>query len=413
MTVKHLYPNSTPALNLNFKSSRVADPRISCTRLGVATYVDPVSGLIKTAAENKPRVDKHGLLVESSRTNHIEYSVDLTNAQWYKYYVTPSLNAGTAPDGTNTAVKLVPNAATVNRSLLDTGVNATFSSWLTVSVYAKAAEYYKFALSIDGASAGGAFNGGAIFDVSAGTVTQGTNGTGRIEALANGWYRCSVSHTNTAQSFTVWPGINMYDNSGNSWFTANGTDGCLFWGFQLEVAEYASSYIPTNGSTVTRNTDINSLSGNNYTSWFHENQGTFVLDQANYESYSTDYLMYINEPNASNYHIVRNNTNAYTYVMLRAGSSSNQSTLEWAPQIANQSYRLAYSWSSTATKGAAKGDLATSYSEGNVPTGMTNNILGLGGYANTSIRDMDLMNVANLSYYLQPFTTDELKTITK
>lgn len=69
MSIKHLYPNSTPALNLNPKSSRVVDPRLSCVRNSIGTYVDPVSGLVKTATANEARVEKDGLLIEDSRTN--------------------------------------------------------------------------------------------------------------------------------------------------------------------------------------------------------------------------------------------------------------------------------------------------------------------------------------------------------
>ena len=134
---------------------------------------------------------------------------------------------GTAPDGTNTAVKVVPDAATASRSLLDKNIATTFNGWLTVSVYAKAAEFYKFGLLIDGSSAGGSFGGEAIFDVNAGTVTQGASGTGRIEALADGWYRCSVSYQNTEQLFEVSPGVVMLSNSGDEVFPANGIDGCL------------------------------------------------------------------------------------------------------------------------------------------------------------------------------------------
>ena len=61
----------------------------------------------------------------------------------------------------------------------------------------------------------------------------------------------------------------MYDNSGNSWFTANGTDGCLFWGFQLEESSFASSYIPTSGSTFQRKADEVEITGTNFSSWYN------------------------------------------------------------------------------------------------------------------------------------------------
>ena len=402
MTVKHLYPNSTPELNLNFKSSRVVDPRIVCSRTGdPATYVDPVSGLIKTAPANVARVEEGGLLVEETRTNHAEYSVDFTNTQWYQYKVTPNLNAGTAPDGTNTAVKIVPTAENVNRSLLDTGVNATFSGSLTVSVYAKAAEYYVFKLTIDGASAGGAFGGSAVFDVSAGTVTQGTSGIGRIEALANGWYRCSVSHTNTAQSFAVWPGISMYDNSGNSWFNANGTDGCLFWGFQLEESSFATSYIPTSGSTVQRLRDRIDVGIDN---WWNDTEGTIVLE-ADYSQTSNTMTLYTADLATGIKHRLRQEGASIRYTMRSTGGS----TVFNFQQTASPE-KTAFGYATDNLRFAYDGTLSSLDTSGTPPTGILYFRIGRD---NNNSNPLLAGHIKRLSFYSTRASDTALQSLTQ
>jgi hypothetical protein len=43
---------------------------------------------------------------------------------------------------------------------------------------------------------------------------------------------------------------------------------------QLEIGSFATSYIPTAASQVTRNSDIAVMTGTNYTSWYNASQGT-------------------------------------------------------------------------------------------------------------------------------------------
>lgn len=45
---------------------------------------------------------------------------------------------------------------------------------------------------------------------------------------------------------------------------------------QLEVGTFATSFIPTAGSTVTRTADVAVMTGTNFSSWFNQTEGTFV-----------------------------------------------------------------------------------------------------------------------------------------
>lgn len=77
MSVRNLYPQQRPTLNLNFAQSKILDPRITFTRTSTATYVDE-DGFIKTADSDVARFDHDpvtgeslGLLIEELRTNDI------------------------------------------------------------------------------------------------------------------------------------------------------------------------------------------------------------------------------------------------------------------------------------------------------------------------------------------------------
>jgi hypothetical protein len=102
---------------------------------------------------------------------------------------------------------------------------------------------------------------GAWFDLQNGVVGTQTSGvTGRIVALPNGWYRCSV--TMTTASTTAYCGVQFVSADNSVSVTANGTDGIYIFGGQTEIGNFATSYIPNfgaAGTSVTRAADNISL----------------------------------------------------------------------------------------------------------------------------------------------------------
>lgn len=263
MTVKHLYPNSTPALNFNFKSSRVADPRLTCVRNSIGTYVDPVSGFIKTAAANEARVGEDGLMVEEARTNSFEYSEDFSQTtHWDPINSILTFHASeVAPDGSTGVYATQPNASsgyqwlTVENSPVHTNPSC-------ISVFAKANGYNYFFIHMSTDDA-------AVFNLSTGTVESTLSGNfAWIEDFGNGWYRCSVVH-NTAHSGLNW-GIGCRPNANHGAFTSDGSS-VFIWGAQWEDNKtFPTSYIPTSGSTLQRLADdISVLNGGTFNELEH------------------------------------------------------------------------------------------------------------------------------------------------
>lgn len=103
--------------------------------------------------------------------------------------------------------------------------------------------------------------------------------------MPNGWYRCSVYQNNWINA-KIEIGISSADNTVNG----NIGDNAHFWGGQQEQKIYATSYIPTNGSTVTRAADVYtsstvtraadvaSITGSNFSSWYNGSEGSFFID---------------------------------------------------------------------------------------------------------------------------------------
>jgi hypothetical protein len=47
---------------------------------------------------------------------------------------------------------------------------------------------------------------------------------------------------------------------------------------QLEAGSFATSFIPTAGTSVIRNNDVASMTGTNFSSWFNQSEGTFLAE---------------------------------------------------------------------------------------------------------------------------------------
>jgi len=91
------------------------------------------------------------------------------------------------------------------------------------------------------------------FDLDNGTVDTQTQGTGTIQEVGNGWYRCAVTATASASANTNF-NIFLLDDSKSSTFTGTGAETLIVWGAQVEVGATPSSFIPSDDgvSTVTR-----------------------------------------------------------------------------------------------------------------------------------------------------------------
>lgn len=276
-----------PSLDFNFaKNKSLLDSALdrvfgTFTRASSGTYMD-ANGVMQTASSGLPRFShdpadsnaRLGLLVEPQRTNLVLQSNGFDTASWVKTNTTVTAASGAAPDGTNSAYKVVAvSGNTLNNvdSYLRTGpITLTTGSAYTISAYAKKSGYGVLQLRVGSATLGSQITA-ARFNVSTGTLISVTTGyNASIQSVGNGWYRCSI--TGKAASTTYYAGLY---NDDSSEITADGTSGILLWGFQLEQAADASTYIPTATAQVTRAADVLSLADSG---WLNQAEGTFYVD---------------------------------------------------------------------------------------------------------------------------------------
>jgi len=204
---------------------------------------------------NVPRIDYTGggcgkLLLEPQRTNLLTYSEQFDNAAWIKSNTTVTANIATSPDGTLNADKLVEDTSNSTHRIAQSAITSTGVAY-TQSVFAKSDGSGRFLRMF---RASGTYNF-AVFDLTNGVVyAQGGSNiiSTKIEAYANGWYKCSSTFTTAFGNIASYIAL---QNGGLDSYLGDGTSGVYIYGAQLELGSYPTSYIPTLASSVTRLAD--------------------------------------------------------------------------------------------------------------------------------------------------------------
>ena len=104
----------------------------------------------------------------------------------------------------------------------------------TISIFAKSnGKNFVFCTNVSNSSYG------VWFDLSNESVSGSDASNAKIISYGNDWYK--LTYTSTSTSTTIWSRFLISETNGSTTVTANGTDGVLFWGMQLEEGSYATS----------------------------------------------------------------------------------------------------------------------------------------------------------------------------
>ena len=68
---------------------------------------------------------------------------------------------------------------------------------------------------------------------------------------------------------------------------------------QLEVGSFATSYIPTEATTVTRNADVATMTGTNFSDWFNASEGAFFCEFTSFNA-NTRSVILLSDNSAAN-----------------------------------------------------------------------------------------------------------------
>ena len=233
--------------------------------------------------------------IQDTRTNLITYSEDFSNAYWTKSG--SSVSSGfLSPDGTANAFKLVEDTSTGLHSVAKINFNVIAEKY-SASIYVKPNGRNEVRLTLDNYFI---FPTYTTFNLDTGIVTLSAEAeNGKIETLQNGWFRCSFTSKSVAIAGSGGKLFIQTSVNSNTPYQGDGTSGVYIYGAQVEQNSYATSYIPTQGTAVT--VDSNSTSVVNNTgiverpiTGVSDGLNSWDIEQSTGTTNSTTTIRYIN-----------------------------------------------------------------------------------------------------------------------
>jgi len=210
---------------------------------------DPLTGASPRIEYDAATGECLGYLAEGASTNLALRSEEFDNASWSKSNATTGSNLAIAPDGTLSGDSIIDDTSNASHRVSQ-DYTVSSGATVTLSCYIKSNSPLKIALFENTISQGRIFDPvlGLIDDALVAAPAGGSS----IKSTGNGWYRCSITVTVPSTSvslriFTISGTVSTYVGDGSS---------VLLWGAQCEALPFATSYIRTEGSAVTRAADL-------------------------------------------------------------------------------------------------------------------------------------------------------------
>jgi len=331
MAINHA---ATPANN--FQGTPGA--QLTTARATAAMYWD-ADGLLKSAATGTLRRDfdprlsstteRCGYLIEEARTNLALQTNAYTNAAWTATNLTMTEDQVDGPLGAATMALGTESSATATLRCTN-AITVVSSSVYTISAFLKRGNSDWVRL-IAGDSTGFTNACRGWFNLATGAAgTTNTAGSGwsisgsTITAVGGGVYRCTITITAGGTSLYIGAMTAGGDNNTNRADVGSGNGvGSTYYVdcHQVELGSFASSYIPTAGSTVTRAADLVTLAGTLFP--LNQSEGTLYakwmcmgLSSAN------QYALGLNDGTLNEFMGILRNSSLKANSLLTAGGSN-------------------------------------------------------------------------------------------
>ena len=268
-------------------TSGLAD--MDVTRATAATRVDE-DGLVADVLSGVPRIDYTGggcphILAEPQRTNRIVNSED--GSTWSLSNLTLSSLSG----GLNKEYYQIKSLGNTGRfdAVSNSWINTTASTY-TASVFAKKGTTDEIILTSRASLS--TQDTYSVFNLTNGTVVSNNIVAGSIESYSDGWYKCSITFTNSG-GYTNFASFAFGFN-----FNSTDTDTLFVAAPQSEIGSYPTSYIPTSGATVTRNQDEFTRDG--ISSLINSEEGVFFAEIAALSDDGTNRIISLSDGTTTN-----------------------------------------------------------------------------------------------------------------
>jgi hypothetical protein len=343
-----------PRLALDFTTAAL-DSRITFTRAGnTATRIN-ASGFVESVNADVARFDFDpvtlackGLLIEESRQNVCLQSNEHTTSPWATAAggtgVVPVLttNSAISPDGTQNATKIVFNVGSGTTT-------SDSSNWFQPRMLTAAS--YTGSLYVRG-------------DVGGEQIYfRDPAGGFQLFTLTTSWQRLVFTAT-ASTSDVARMGLSIRQGLGG--VTINQTATVYVYGGQIELGAFATSYIPTTTTALTRNADVAVMTGTNFSDWYNAGAGGVVASVLPSTVSGTRPVLQFDDATANEVITLRGDATNPELVIVDGGSP--QAQIDAGTIAANTSYNLGAAWNTDNCAAAVNGNASVTDTTATIPT---------------------------------------------
>ena len=411
--------NKSPTLQFNFRNTSTLSPLITFTRASNATYFDS-TGTLQTATSNTPRFDYSpstleslGLLIESQRTNGIRNSTaaggsaGVLPTNWTSNIPIDGLTMTISAPGVESGITYIDLRIQGTTTLARATINLVgFENTTTIAALSGQTWTSSAFVKLQAGSLSGFNSVGVQISerAAAGTnlASSGANFTPTSASLAS--QRRSVTRllTNASTAFVTQNIILSYPLGAV-------IDATFRVGLpQTEQGAFASSPIQTSTTALTRAADSATVTGANFSSWFNNVEGSFVIDFGPYGNGGASVnagLFQID--NGTSTESIRDFVgSAVSPVFQVSVGGVNQAYLSAGTLSSTAVSKIASSYQANYFAKSANGAVAEFDASGSVPT-VSNMILGSGSGGVTPINGY----LRSFSYYSKALSNQKLQSL--
>lgn len=363
---------------------------------------DPLTGESKGLLIEEQRVNLHRRSEDFSTTDHINFSGDMFANQMI------------APDGQLTATSVMMDDgatsggwSTMYRPAATAGVEYTFS------IHIKPGDFSKFEFGLNARLNTLGDNGASAFvynfdthtveqTLTYGDAPEPTSHT--VQSIGNGWYRATISAVMPANTAFLNTYVYIEDT-----VAGVGNNTYYVWGSQLEQGGFATSYIKTTGASATRSADNASIVGENFSSWYRQDEGSLYVDSAK-GNLGTSFAGYVSLhtedfSNSEYYWLLHNDSDQFQF-LVAPGIASLADEID----VSLSSQKACVSWADNNFYMSVNGNTIQSDTDGPAKKNLAGLRIGFSPYSNSHYLNS---HIKKLAYYPQRLTNEQLQNLTR